>query len=52
MLTIGTVTVIAYIFKNADLVHNLLGIAPFADKGCTAMLTAERFALYHLGQEP
>ena len=28
MLTIGTVTVVAYIFKDTDLVHNLLGIAP------------------------
>ena len=52
MLNISTVTVIAYIFKDNDLVHNLLGIAPFADKGCTATFSANRFALYHLDKKP
>jgi hypothetical protein len=36
-----------YIF----LVHNLLGIAPFADKECTATFSANRFALYHLDRK-
>jgi hypothetical protein len=50
MLTIGSVTVIAYLFRDSDLVHNLLGIAPFADLGCTATFTAERFTLHHHGK--
>jgi hypothetical protein len=41
------ISVIAYIFKNDDLVHNLLGIAPFADCGCKAVFTAQDFSLYH-----
>ena len=41
------ISVIAYIFKNEDLVHNLLGIAPFADCGCKAVFTAQDFNLYH-----
>jgi hypothetical protein len=52
MLKISTVTVIAYIFRDNDLVHNLLGIPPFADKGCTATFSANRFALYHLDRKP
>ncbi len=52
MLQISTVTVIAYIFRNTDLVHNLLGIAPFADNGCTATFTSERFTLHHTGTKP
>jgi hypothetical protein len=46
MLTIDTVTVVAYIFRDKDLVHNLLGISPFADIGCTAMFTASKFSLF------
>ena len=41
------ISVVAYIFKDADLVHNLLGIAPFADCGCKAVFTAQEFNLYH-----
>jgi hypothetical protein len=52
ILTIQTVTVIAYIFKNEDLVHNLLGIAPFADRGCKATFDAKQFCLYHLDVQP
>jgi hypothetical protein len=37
MLTISTVTVITYIFRDTELVHNLLGIAP-------------NFSLYHHGK--
>jgi hypothetical protein len=44
MLTVQTITVIAYIFQNEDLVHNLLGMAPFADRGCKAAFTAPKFA--------
>ncbi len=49
MLTIRTITIVAYIFHDNDLVHNLLGtsIAPFADLGCTAVFTATQFSLYH-----
>jgi hypothetical protein len=46
MLTIRTITIVAYIFRDKDLVHNLLGIAPFADLGCTAVFTAKQFRLY------
>jgi hypothetical protein len=52
MLTIRTVTVVAYIFKDNDLVHNLLGIAPFADRGCKATFDATQFHLYHLDRTP
>ncbi len=52
MLTIGTVMVIAYIFKDTDLVHNLLGIAPFADRGCKASFDSSHFYLYHLDRKP
>ena len=52
MLTIQSVTVIAYIFRNSDLVHNLLGVAPFADQGCTATFTATKFSLYHQSHTP
>ena len=44
---VKNISVIAYIFKNEDLVHNLLGIAPFADCGCKAVFTAQDFNLYH-----
>ena len=47
LLTVTTVTVAAYIFKDSELVHNLLGIAPFADQGCTATFTATTFELNH-----
>jgi hypothetical protein len=52
MLTIGSVTVIAYLFRDSDLVHNLFGIAPFADLGCTATFTAEQFTLHHHDKKP
>ena len=41
------ISVVAFIFRNEDLVHNLLGIAPFADCGCTAIFTARKFTLSH-----
>ncbi len=41
------VSVTAYIFRNEDLVHNLLGIASFADCGCEAVFTSKAFNLYH-----
>jgi hypothetical protein len=44
---IKKISVLAYIFKDEDLVHNLLGIAPFADCGCRAVFTATAFTLYH-----
>jgi hypothetical protein len=39
MLSIRTNTI--------DLIHNLLGISPFANLGCTAVFTATQFRLYH-----
>jgi hypothetical protein len=44
---IKNIAVVAFIFRDEDLVHNLLGIAPFADCGCKAVLTATDFNLYH-----
>ena len=44
---VKTISVVAYIFRDEDLVHNLLGIAPFADCGCKAVFTAHDFNLYH-----
>ena len=52
MLSIETITVVAYIFRDDDLVQNLLGISPFADKGCTAVFTAQNFKLFHQGDKP
>jgi hypothetical protein len=52
MLTIGPVAVIAYIFRDKDLVNNLLGIAPFANRGCTAMFTASQFSLLDKSNKP
>jgi hypothetical protein len=52
MFTVGTVTIVAFIFRDVDLIHNLMGIAPFADLGCTATFTAKRFTLTHLGKDP
>jgi hypothetical protein len=39
--------VIAYIFQDDDLVNNLMGLAPFADRHCTAVFKATSFSLYH-----
>jgi hypothetical protein len=47
LLTVNTVTVAAYIFKDSDLVHNLLGSAPFADQGCIATFTTKTTELQH-----
>jgi hypothetical protein len=47
---IKKIAVVAFIFNDDDLVHNLLGIAPFADCGCKAVFTATDFNLYH-GQD-
>ena len=47
LFRVKNISVVAYIFKDDDLVHNLLGIAPFADCGCEAIFTAHDFKLYH-----
>jgi hypothetical protein len=44
---IKNIAVMAYVFKDEDLIHNLLGIAPFADCGCEAVFTATDFKLSH-----
>ncbi len=49
MFTIKSISVVAYIFGDEDLVHNLSGIAPFADCGCKAVFTGHDFNLYHNG---
>jgi hypothetical protein len=41
------IAVVAYVFRDEDLVHNLLGIAPFADCGGEAVFTSDAFRLYH-----
>jgi hypothetical protein len=41
------IAVVAYVFNDEDLVHNLLGIAPFADCGCEAVFRAHDFNLFH-----
>ncbi len=38
-LTIASMQVEAYIFQNEDLANNLLGVIPFSDLGCTAILS-------------
>jgi hypothetical protein len=52
MLNLATITVVAYIFRDSELVHNLLGIAPFADLDCTATFSATQFQLHHLSKVP
>jgi hypothetical protein len=47
IFTIKHISVIAYLFRDEDPVHNLLGMAPFADCGCTAVFTSRGFNLYH-----
>jgi hypothetical protein len=47
IFTIKHNAVVAYLFRDEDLIHNLLAMAPFADKGCTAVFTAREFHLYH-----
>jgi hypothetical protein len=47
IFTVKSISVVAYLFNDEDLVHNLLGLAPFADCGCEAVFTAHDFKLYH-----
>jgi hypothetical protein len=47
LFCIKHISVVAYIFRDTDLVHDLLGIAPFANLGCKAVFTATNFNLYH-----
>ncbi len=47
MFCIKHISIVAYIFRDTDLVHDLLGIAPFANLGCKAVFTATNFNLYH-----
>ncbi len=44
----GHLRVIAYIFKDGDLLNNLMGLAPFADRNCKAVFKATSFSLYHV----
>ena len=44
-LTIANMTIMAYIFKDSDLVTNLVGLIPFVDRGCKAEYNATAFVL-------
>ena len=37
ILAVGSLRLPAYVFKTRDLVNNLVGLAPFADRSCTAI---------------
>jgi hypothetical protein len=43
-LNVGALGLTAYIFQSRDLVNNLLGLAPFADRNCTSILRRPLFA--------
>jgi hypothetical protein len=45
-LTIGSLRLPAYIFKDSDLMNNLLGVAPLADRNCTAVFRPSSFQVY------
>jgi hypothetical protein len=45
-LTIAQCTVTAYIFRDAELAHNLLGLIPFANLGCTMIFQPHLFGIY------
>ena len=45
-LTMGPLRLTAYIFKDSDLVNNLLGLAPLADRNCTTIFKPSYFHVY------
>jgi hypothetical protein len=45
--TVGSFSLPAYIFHSRDLVNNLLGLAPFADRACTSTFRPSSFKVYH-----
>jgi hypothetical protein len=51
--TVGSLSLTAYIFQPSDLVNNLLGLAPFADRACTSTFRPTSFQIYpHKGSTP
>ena len=46
ILTIGSLRLPAYVFKDSDLMNNLLGVAPLADRNCTAVFGPSSFQVY------
>jgi hypothetical protein len=52
LFTIKPITIVAHIFRDQDLVTNLMGIAPFAVKVCKAIFTSRQFSLYHMDHDP
>ena len=50
---VGSLDITAYMFKDCDLVNNLLGLAPFADRACTSAFRPSQFQIYpHNGSTP
>ncbi len=45
-ITIGGLALVAYIFRDDDLTSNLLGLAPFADRGCESVFKEKSFQIY------
>jgi hypothetical protein len=45
-LATGSISLEAYIFDPRDLVNNLLGLAPFADRNCTTTFKPASFLIY------
>lgn len=53
ILAVGQLSMTAYVFRNCDLVNNLLGLAPFADRACTSTFRPFQFQIYpHKGTIP
>jgi hypothetical protein len=45
-MTIGGLPLVAFIFRDQDLVSNLLGLSPFANHGCESTFKAKSFQIY------
>jgi hypothetical protein len=45
-LATGSISLVAYIFDPRDLVNNLLGLAPYADRNCTTTFKPASFLIY------
>ena len=46
ILTVGCFSMTAYVFRDRELVNNLLGLAPFADRACTSTFRPSQFQIY------
>jgi hypothetical protein len=45
-LTVAKLTVTAYLFRDSELAHDLLGLIPFSNLGCTMTFQPHLFCLY------